>query len=152
MLLLNLINTKLMEPQINEILKTNEESQKYGLMLTVKEVKEIIEVRNQVLQSYGRVELGIDVIKKLIQNFYTSSFISQENYESTINELQEIFYFMKNETEDKIGDDELVYMIKDFYNSYCEGSIELLWMKIEECTRDFRRKNQETDYLPKREG
>lgn len=141
------INGALKEIQINEMLLTNEESQKYGLVLTAEEVKEIIEVRNQVLKSYGRIELDIGVTRKLIHNFCTSAFITQEDYETTINDLQEVFYYLKNETEDSIGDDELIYIIKDFFNNSCGGSMELLMgRELEIFARNCRRKNQQMDY------
>jgi hypothetical protein len=142
------MNIMLREMQINELLRVNEESQKYGLTLTAAEVKEIIEARNQVLQSYGRVELEMEVTRKLMRHFCASSFINQEDYLATIKDLQEIFYYLKNETEDEIGDDELIAIIKDFFNNSCGGSIELLKEReLEAYVRNCRRKNQITDYF-----
>lgn len=136
------------EIQINELLQINQESKKYGLILTAEEAKEIIEVRNEVLQSYGRVELDIGVTRKFITDFCSSPFISQEEYTETLNDLNEIFYYMKNETEDKIGDDELIDIIKDFFENHCEGSLELLkGRELEEYSRGIRRKSQVEDYL-----
>lgn len=110
----------------DEILRTNEVSQKYGLTLSAAEAREIVEARGHVLQSYGRVELDMGVTRKLIGSFCTSPFINQEDYPSTLKELQEIFYYMKNETEDRLGDDELIGILKDFFENDCGGSIELL--------------------------
>ena len=142
------MNKVLEEIQINEILEINEESKKYGLILTAEEVKEIMEVRNRVLKSCGRVELGIEVTKKFIQKFSTSSFINQEEYMFALNELHEVFYYMKNETEDRIGDDELIDIIKNFFDNFCRGSLELLkGRELETFARNFRRENQITDYL-----
>lgn len=141
-------NDVLKSVQVNEILQINEESQEYGLRLTPSEAEEIIKVRNDVLQSIGRVELSTDVIKKLIQSFCTSSYINQEEYASTLNDLLEIFYYMKNEMEDCIGDDELINIMKDFFENYCHGSLELLeGRELESFARNLRTTNQMNEFL-----
>ncbi|MGE5631976.1 MAG: DUF6323 family protein [Caulobacteraceae bacterium] len=147
------MNLIMSEVQISEMLQTNEESQKNGLTLTTEDAKEIIEARNHTLQSYGRVELDIEVSKKLIRSFCNSPFINQEDYATTLKELQEVFYYMKNETEDKIADDELIEIIRDYFDNYCEGSIELLQgRELEAFARAVRRKNQLTDLFMEGEG
>lgn len=140
------IENVLMEIHINEMLKTNEESRKYGLWLSAQDAKEIIETRNHVLQNYGRIELDIRVTREVMNKFCASTFINQDDYSSTINELQEIFYYMKNETEDGIGDDEIIDILKDFFENCCGGSIELLKGMIETFSGIFRRKNQALDF------
>lgn len=122
----NSMNTALKEIQTDEILQSNRVSQKYGLVLTTEEANEIIEARDHILQSYGRIELDSGITTKLIASFCSSSFIAQEDYASTLKELHEIFYYMKNETEDEIGDDGLIETIKDFFDNFCKGSMELL--------------------------
>lgn len=111
---------------ISEILKTNKESRKYGLALSPAEAYELIEARNRSIQNHGRVELGIEAVKKIITAFCNSPFISPEDYALTLNELIEIFYYMKNQTDDKIGDDELISIMQEFFNTSCHGSLELL--------------------------
>ncbi len=144
---LNLINPLLKETYIDSILKCNEKTWECGLILTEEEAKTIIEVRNNVLNSYGRVDLGMDAALGLIESFHTSSFITCENYVTTLNELQEIFYHMKNETEDMIPDDKLIDTIKYYYENSCGGSIELLKSSLEVFTEDFRRKMQKIGSL-----
>ncbi len=136
------MSTSLIDIQVTELLQTNTQSEQYGLTITAEEAKEIIECRNDVLKNYGRVELEIQVTKKIIHDFCASPFINQEDYASTLIDLQEIFYYMKNETYDQIGDDELLDIIKDFYNNSCCGSIELLMgRELDKFVRDFRRKH-----------
>lgn len=144
----NSVNTVLKEIQINELMETNKGSVDYGLRLTEKDASEIIEARNETLQSYGRIDLGIGTTKELIKNFCTSSFINQQEYTSTLIDLQEIFYYMKNETEDSIGDEDLIDKMKDYFNNSCQGSLELLQgREIESLAKSIRRKNQIRDYL-----
>ncbi len=146
-----IINDLAGDQQINEILKLNEETMSYRLMLSKEEIMQIMEVRNQVLTGYGRIELGTDVINKLIKSFYTSPFIEQDMYMLTLIELQEVFYYMKNETEDNISDDELIDILKDFFENYCRGSIELLQgREIESFARNQRIKYQQSDFFSER--
>jgi len=144
----NSMGSIMKEIQTNEILQTNEVSKKYGLALTAFEAAEIVEVRNHLLQSYGRVELDMEATRKLIYNFSASPFINQEDYVSALKDLQEIFYYLKNETNDEIGDDNLIEIIKDLLNNTCEGSIELLQgRELDAFIRDCRLKCNMTDSL-----
>jgi len=43
-----------------------------------------------------------------------------------LNELIEIFYYFKNETLDQISDDELISLMKKYFDQSCQGSVELL--------------------------
>ncbi|GMQ58629.1 DUF6323 family protein [Vallitalea sediminicola] len=136
------------EQQMNDIIKLNEETITYGLSLSKREIMQIIEVRNDLLKGYGRIELGTEVINKLIKSFYDSSYIQQDMYMSTLMELQEIFYYMKNETEDNLSDDEIVELLKEFFEDYCKGSIELLQgREIELFARNQRIKYQRSDFF-----
>lgn len=136
--ILNSMGSVMKELQANEILKTNEETRKYGLTLTAEEAAEVVEVRNHLLQSYGRVELDMEATKKLINCFSTSPFINQEDYLSALKDLQEVFYYLKNETNDEVGDDSLIEIMQELLNNSCEGSIELLQGRaLEEFARDY---------------
>jgi len=136
---------------LGEVLNTNLESQKYGLILNAVEAQELIETRNRVIRSHGRVELSIGVVNSIVSTFCSSSYINQDDYAATLNELLDIFYYMKNETEDTIGDDELLGIMKDYFNNSCRGSLELL--KNREMTGyadKLRRQNQAREYAPER--
>lgn len=111
---------------IGELLKTNEESAKFGLVLSSNDALGLIEARNLTISNYGRVELGIEVVRNIISAFCSSPYISGPDYAVTLNELVDIFYFMKNETADRIGDNELIAIMKDYFNNSCRGSTELL--------------------------
>ena len=144
----NSMDSLMKEMQTNEILKVNEKTEKYGLTLTAEDAVEIVEIRNHLLRSYGRVELDMEATKKLIHCFSTSPFINQEDYAASLKELQEIFYYLKNETADEIGDDNLIEVIKDLFDNSCEGSIELLQgRELAAFVRGYRTKGQGKDYL-----
>jgi len=126
-----LFESKLLDSKIyDEILKCNEKTCEYGLKLTNEDVKELINTRKVALKKSGMLEFNGEIIDKIIINFCDSPYISQYNYSDTINELVEIFYNYKNETLDLIGDDELIEIMKDYFDNYCQGSIELLEGKV----------------------
>lgn len=142
--LLNPIDSMLIEIHIDEILETNNSS---NLILTKREAVEMIETRNHLLTSYDRLELGIDVIKKLIVRFNDSKYINQGDYMTILNDLQKVFYYTKNETEDSICDDEIIDVMYYYFNNTCEGSISLLQgREMESYTKTCRRNNQIHDF------
>ena len=129
--IINLFESNLLEKQIfNDISKCNEFTNEYGLMLQEEDVKEIIKTRNIALEKSGRIEFNGQIINKIIMIFCDSPYISQHNYSDTINELVEIFYNYKNETLDYISDDELMEIMKEYFDNYCQGSLELLEGKV----------------------
>ena len=114
----------------DEITLCNDKTSEYGLKLTEEDITELIKTRSYVLNKSGRVEFNGEIIDKIIMNFCDSPYISQYNYGDTINELIEIFYNYKNETMDVIGDDELIEIMKENFDNYCRGSLELLEGKV----------------------
>lgn len=129
--IINLFQDGSLDKQVlNDILKCNESTREYGLKLSEKDIKEIINTRNLALEKSGRIEFNGQIVDKIIMAFCNSPYISQYNYSDTINELVEIFYNYKNETLDYIGDDELIEIMKEYFDNYCQGSLELLEGKV----------------------
>ncbi|GKX67139.1 DUF6323 family protein [Inconstantimicrobium mannanitabidum] len=131
--------TRLSEPYANELLKINEQINEQGLVITLEDAKQIINTRDKVLNNYGRVELSLQATEKIMKLFSYSSFINQNNYVRSINDLQETFYYLRNETKDKISDDKLIELMKDLFENSCEGSIELLNSLLEEFSVNYRK-------------
>lgn len=141
-------NTLLNPLLVSDLLSTNIDSQEYGLVLSENEAKELIESRNTILTSYGRVELDMEVPKKIIQQFCSSPYINQQDYISTLHDLIEIFYYIKNETEDALSDDDLIDLMYTLFNDTCMGSLDLLQgTKLEAIADQIRRENQMSDFL-----
>ncbi len=107
------------------------------LALKQEDIKEIIKSRNNTLKSYGRIELDINVTKRIIKNLYTSQYTDKDDYVESINDLQEIFYYLKNETLDQISDIEIIEIIDEFYNKF-SGRIEIVQEKSEEFAKQYR--------------
>ncbi len=127
------------ESDINQIEKCNEFSSKFGLVLTNSQIKTLSEERYNTLKRYGRVELGKGIMDKLIFEFCDSPFIWQENYMDTLSELQDIFYYFKNESLDEFTDDELIRYMRKSFDNQCQGSIEYLReTSLEDVCRSIR--------------
>lgn len=124
---------------IVEIKKCNEYTSNFALQLSEEEIKQLVENRKEVLERCGRIEFGGGVLQKMIMEFADSPFIYQDNYTSTIMELQECFYYLKNETLEEVTDDELLHMMKRYFDDVCQGSIDYLKSTIiENYSRDVR--------------
>lgn len=124
---LSLFSGALVEKQaVNEVMKCNDLTMKFGLVLTEAQALALVETRSYALKGNGRVEFGGGVIDKIINEFYDSPYLSSHNYDETLHELLETFYYYKNETLDLICDDDLIKYMKNVFNGICQGSLELL--------------------------
>jgi hypothetical protein len=122
-----------------ELRECNEFTQRYGLSLSEQQIHSLVEKRFEALKDTGRIEFGKGILKKLIYEFCDSPYIIQENYEDTILELLDSFYYFKNESMDLISDDELMTFMKEHFDTICEGSLEYLnGTTLEELCRNTR--------------
>lgn len=104
----------------------NRRSEPYGLTLSESALQRLLLLRAEVLQQTGRIELGGGVLEKLITAFCDSPYVVQSKYEDTLAELQELFYYFKNECRDLVTDDELLDAMRLIFNSVAHGSVEYL--------------------------
>lgn len=111
---------------VGEIIKCNDYTVRYGLILTHEQALELVETRSRALSENGRIEFGGGVIDKIIKEFCDSPYISMHNYTPTIHELLEIFYYYKNETLDLVSDEDLIRYMKTAFDGICQGSLDLL--------------------------
>lgn len=112
--------------QIEKMLKLNEYTATFGLVLSTEDAKLLAAKRRDTLKEQQRVEFGEGILPKLIFTFCDSCYIDQNNYVETIGRLQEIFYQYKNETMDELSDDELLESMREAFDGECEGSLEFL--------------------------
>jgi len=109
-----------------ELRECNDLTMKYGLFLSEQQILDLTERRFAALKDTGRIEFGQGIIKKIIEQFCDSPYIMQKNYVDTILELQDSFYYFKNESMDRISDDELIEFMKRHFDGICQGSLEYL--------------------------
>ena len=109
-----------------ELRECNAYSGRFGLTLRENEIAELAESRAEALRASGRIEFGGGILPKLIRALCDSPFIEQENYAAVLAELQEIFYYFKNETRDRLTDNELIELMVKVFNGRAQGSAEYL--------------------------
>ena len=119
-----------------EIRRCNDLNQIYGLTLTESDITELVELLGNALRSTGRVEFGGGILPKLIRAFCKSPYVDPYNYATTLAELQDAFYYFKNEAEDRFSDDELIEFMANIFNGQAHGSAEVLTsISLEELCR-----------------
>lgn len=111
---------------IQELTACNELTSRYGLTLTPEQMLRLSQSRFQALKNTGRVEFGESILKKLVYAFCDSPYLTGSSYERTLCELQEIFYYFKNESLDALSDDELIDAMKSVFDGNAQGSLEHL--------------------------
>ncbi|MEG0768125.1 MAG: DUF6323 family protein, partial [Clostridia bacterium] len=87
---------------------------------------ELSETRSSALLANGRVEFGGGIIEELIDVFCDSPYINACDYAGILNRLVEIFYYYKNETLDRVPDDDLLQFMKTSFDGVCGGDLTLL--------------------------
>lgn len=98
----------------------------HGLVLTEADITELVEFRGQALRSTGRVEFGGGILPKLVRAFCSSPFVDRDNYAATLADLQDAFYYFKNESDDRLSDDELIEFMATVFNGQAQGSTDYL--------------------------
>lgn len=104
----------------------NQKTAQYSLSLSEPQLQTLLEQRNLVLKRTGRIELGEGILIKLMETFCSSPYLSQHNYETTLKKLQELFYYFKNESMEQLSDDELLRIMKDYFDHKAHGSLDYL--------------------------
>ncbi|MGE4485924.1 MAG: DUF6323 family protein [Oscillospiraceae bacterium] len=122
-----------------ELRELNDLTAQFGLYLSEEQIQSLVERRFGALKDTGRIEFGEGILKKLVCAFCDSPYISRENYEDTIIELQDSFYYFKNESNDLIPDDELIEFMKRNFNGKAQGSLDYLaGTSLEDLCRNTR--------------
>lgn len=83
--------------RINQILKCNEVSEKYKIVLKEEEVRELIVLQQDVLRDVGLIEFDGLIIEEIIYDFCDSLFINKYDYLDVFCHLLEIFYYYRSE-------------------------------------------------------
>ncbi len=126
----------LLERAKQELLECQQANQAYGLSLTQQDITELVHLREQALRATGRVEFGGGILPKLMAAFRTSPYVDNQNFAAVLAELQDAFYYFKNESYDRFSDDELVETMQTVFNGRAAGSAELLTaISLEELCR-----------------
>ncbi|WP_368490616.1 DUF6323 family protein [Clostridium sp. BJN0013] len=142
----NSLNNIEKSKDITELLKLNKHLKKQNLFLKEWDVKDIIETRNITLKAQGRLELNMNILKDIIRELAYSPYVNQHNLVENINDIYEIFHYIKNHTSDFLEDEEIFKAIMFLFNKVYNGSTELMKGKgIERIVNNFRSGRELTD-------
>lgn len=114
------------EREAAEVAAYNCISERFGLTLSAQEAGALVAAKNESLKKHRRVEFGRGILEKLIFTFCDSQYISQDDYAETLMRLADIFYDFKNESQDKLTDEELLNFMKEQFETICEGDTDYL--------------------------
>lgn len=128
---------EIVNSSVEKLMKVNEHTAEYGLVLSETDAKQLLQERKASLLERNRIEFGEGILPKLIDTFCDSPYIYQSNYVETITRLQDIFYEYKNESMDRITDDELLELMEASFHGESQGSLDYL---EETLLEDFTRK------------
>lgn len=124
---------------IRSIVDLNAKANNYGLTITENIAKEISLRRREALNENERFEFKSDAITRLTSAFLETRYINQDEFAYIIGEIIDIFYYLKNETENTISDDDLISEMLDTFTHLCFGSIEQMQSKgIEKILRRYK--------------
>lgn len=112
--------------ELAKVLECNEKTRKFGLELSWEEANNLVLSCKETLADNRRVELGEGILPKIIHYFCDSQYIYQDNYVDTLEQLQEIFYLFKNETDGQLTDDELLDFMRQQFEEVCYGDLDYL--------------------------
>lgn len=115
-----------MQTAVEELRQCNAISGQFGLALSDPQIQALLKHRFSALRETGRMEFGQGILPKLIYAFCDSPYISQMDYEDILLELQDIFYYFKNESMEQISDEELIAFMKSVFDGRAQGSLEYL--------------------------
>jgi len=129
---------------VRDLVSLNPFTRNHGLIITEEAARYIMSARKEALRYNGRVEFKSDAILRLVRAFSASPYIFQNNFHESIGEIIDLFYYIKNETENRISDDDLISELLEIFNGTCQGEIELLQSKgLEKIVRRFRMGDEE---------
>lgn len=89
------------------------------------ELAALAEARDRALVSAGRIEFDGGATESLAEALLDSPWMDVSQQLETLCAMTELFYFLKNETGDRIADDDLVARIRACFDD-CRGAAELV--------------------------
>ena len=131
-------------PIETELLELNSISNEYGLVLSEDDAHSLSVMRNRSVKENDRVEIGGGAVPEIVKKFCTSRFVTQDDYAYILEEVTYLFYYIKTETDDRIGDAELIDELFNRFELECRGSIDTLEQR--EAERIIRKVNSGENY------
>ena len=135
---------RMQEQFLEELRGVNAVSARFGLRLSEQGMRELAQARTHALTDHGRVELGASAVKNIVDGFCDSPYLLQEDYEATLLELVDAFYYFKNACGEQLTDDELILAMRERFDAF-DGSVEAVVGTSLEALCRARRLGQDYD-------
>lgn len=107
------------------------------IIITEETALSLIEHKNDILKQTGRIELSFSALNLIVKTFINSAYIDQHSFKETIYVITEIFYTLKNDTDDMVNDKTLIKLLFDLFENSCKGEIELMHREVAELKEYF---------------
>ena len=107
------------------------------IIITEETALSLIEHKNDILKQTGRIELSFSALNLIVKTFINSAYIDQYSFKETIYVITEIFYTLKNDTNDMVNDKTLIKLLFDLFENSCKGEIELMHREVAELKEYF---------------
>ncbi len=114
------------EKNVSELMELNDTLIQHGMTITLDEAKELVLKREKSLSENGRVEIGLGALGKIAQIFAGSRYIQRNDFAYEIEQIADLFYFIKTEIKDTVSDIKLINSLFYLYENKCGGSFSLL--------------------------
>lgn len=111
---------------VQDLLSCNPKLERHGLALSAHDIQTLVAGRVDALQEAARVEFSGGVTKELVLQFAGSPYVSQANFVDTVVELQELFYEFKNESLERVADEDLIAKMRSLFDEVAKGDLDYL--------------------------
>ena len=111
----------------NQIMCLNDRIAEHGIVLSQNDCKDIAEFRHETLIESERVEIGMGILERIITEFSESGYVDQKNFRQVVEDLLECFYIIKNETEEKASDDQVMEFLHYLFEVAVGGDTSKLY-------------------------
>lgn len=104
----------------------NDASKKYGLTLTREDMEALEQQHIELLKRTERVEFGQSSVVQLVEGFAASPYMQQDEYAENLEDLQEVFYDLRERAGADVFDEEIIDGMRLLFDGDAGGSVEML--------------------------
>lgn len=105
----------------------NDEIAEHGIVLSAEDCKDIAEFRHEALMESDRIEAGLGIAGRIVREFADSGYVDKTNFRQVVEDLIECFYTLKNETDEKATDDQVMEFLHYLFEVAVGGDTSRLY-------------------------
>lgn len=124
---INKVNYEMMiQKEVTGILKCNDVSSRYGIILKESDARELVAVRQEIVNEVGLIEFKSIIVEAIVLAFCDSQFITKYDYLDMLSQLVEIFYYYRTEVDELMSDEDIIKYMRLAFEGTCQGSLDWL--------------------------